>query len=141
MKKEIKEPVFAARARFDYYNSRSHRNPPFMEKALVEISALQKSPKHAKEVIWAKAKLLRGLGRYAEAIKAYKSANRQPDSTWGVVDCWVSLKQYAKAIKSAQGLQAVGGDVASRACMRVADMSESVSNSVFPTISPAPSET
>ena len=29
----MKDKLFATKARFDYYNGRSHRNPPFMEKA------------------------------------------------------------------------------------------------------------
>ena len=33
----IKDKLFATKARFDYYFSKSHRNPPYMEKALAEI--------------------------------------------------------------------------------------------------------
>ena len=65
-----------------------------MEKALAEIPELQKSPKYAEGLPWAKAKLLQGLGRYEEAIKAYRAANKQPDSTWEITNCLVALKQY-----------------------------------------------
>jgi tetratricopeptide (TPR) repeat protein len=118
----MKDKQFAAKARFDYYNARSHRNPPNMEKALAEIPALEKSPKYAAGLDWEKARLLEGLGRYEEAIKAYRAANRQPDSTWGVVDCLVALKQYDNAIKTVKELESVGGSVASKASLRAADI-------------------
>jgi tetratricopeptide (TPR) repeat protein len=118
----IKDKLFAAKARFDYYNARIHRNQPNMEKALAEIPALEKSPKYAEGLDWAKAGLLRGLGRYDEAIKAYRAANRQPDSTWAVADCMVALKQYDQAVKSVKEIESVGGAVASRACLKAADI-------------------
>jgi tetratricopeptide (TPR) repeat protein len=118
----IKDPVFAAKARFDYYYARTHRNRPFMEKALAQIPTLQQSPKYANEVIWAKAVLLQWLGRFEEAIKAFQAANRQPDSTWAITDCLVGLKQYGEAIKTVQALEMVGGQVAASACLKVADI-------------------
>ena len=119
----IKDKAFAAKSRFDYYNSRSRRNKPFMEKALAEIPALQKAPKYAGQVLGlSKAKLLQGLGRYEEGIKAYRGANKQPDSTWGVTDCMVALKQYPQAVKTVQGLESVGGATASKASLKIADI-------------------
>jgi len=117
------DKMLATKARFDYYNSRSHRNKPFMEKALVEIPALRKSPKYASaDLSWQEAVLLEGLGRYEEAIKAYNSANRQPDSTWKVADCLQALKNYPKAIETVRQLESVGGPTAAQACLRIADI-------------------
>ncbi|NNM31158.1 MAG: tetratricopeptide repeat protein, partial [Akkermansiaceae bacterium] len=97
----MKDKLFAAKARFDYYKARSHRNPPNMEKALAEIPALRKSPDYAGvELSWAEADLQRGLGNYEEAIKAYRAANKQPDTTWAVADCLVAMKNYPKAIET-----------------------------------------
>lgn len=80
----MKDQVAAAKARFDLYNGRSHRNAPFMEKALAEIPTLQKSPEHnTPDLVFAQARLLQGLGRFDEAVKAYRSANKQPDSEGG----------------------------------------------------------
>ncbi|MBT8038226.1 MAG: tetratricopeptide repeat protein [Verrucomicrobiae bacterium] len=119
----IKDKAFAAKSRFDYYNARSHRNRPFMEKALAEIPALQKAPKYAGQALGlSQARLLQGLGRYEEAIKAYRGANKQPDSTWGVTDCMVALKQYPQAVKTVQGLESVGGGTASKASLKIADI-------------------
>jgi tetratricopeptide (TPR) repeat protein len=119
----IKDSSFASKARFDYYVGRSHRNPPYQEKALAEIPTLKKDPKYAGPgLAWSEADLLRTLGRYEEAIKAYQAANRQPDSTWAVTDCLVALKQYPQAIKNVQGLESVGGSVAAQACFKVADI-------------------
>jgi tetratricopeptide (TPR) repeat protein len=119
----MKDPMNATKARFDYYCARTHRNPPFQEKALAEIPALKKEPKYAGPgLLWTEADLLRGLGRYEEAIKAYQSANRQPDSTWAVTDCLEALKRYPEAIRNVQGLESVGGAVAAQACFRVADI-------------------
>ncbi len=119
----MKDKLAATKARFDYYNARSHRNPPFMEKALAEIPALKKSPAHAgPELVWAEGSLLQGLGRYEEAIKSYRAANRQPDSTWAIANCLTALKQYDPAVKLLREIESVGGAVASSACLRVADV-------------------
>ena len=118
----IKDKLFAAKARFDYYHGRSHRNPPFMEKALVEIPELQKSPKYADGLTWTKATLLQNLGRHEEAIEAFRAANKQPDSTWGISDSLVALKQYDQAIKTVSELESLGGGIASQAGLRVADI-------------------
>ena len=119
----MKDKLFATKARFDYYHARSHRNRPFQEKALAEIPALQKAPQYAGVALtWAKAGLLHQLGRHEEAIKEYRAANKQPDSTWAVADCLVALKQYPQAIKELNGLLSVGGGTAARACLKVADV-------------------
>jgi len=119
----IKDASFATKARFDYYNDRSFRNRPFQEKALAAIPALKKDPKYAGTALaWAEGELLRSLGRYEEAIKAFQAANKQPDSTWAVTDCLVAMKQYDQAIRNAQGLESVGGAVAAQACFKVADI-------------------
>ena len=68
------------------------------------------------------ATLLQWQGQFEEAIKRYQAANRQPASTWSVIDCRVALKQYAQAIKLTQELESVGGDVAASACLKAADI-------------------
>jgi len=119
----MKDKLFATKARFDYYHARTHQNRPFQEKALAEIPALQKSPQYAGvELTWAKAGLLQRLGRYEEAIKEYRAANKQPDSTWAVADCLVALKNYPHAIKELNGLLSVGGATAARASLKAADV-------------------
>lgn len=118
----IKDKAFATKARFDYYLSRSYRNPPYMEKALIEIPELLKSPKYADGLTWTKATLLQGLGRHEEAIEAFRTANKQPDSTWGISDSLVALKQFDQAIKTVSELESLGGVVASSASLRVADI-------------------
>lgn len=128
---KIKDKLYAAKARFDYYNHRNRRlhNKSFREKALAEIPALKKSTKYSgQELMWAKATLLRELGRYEEAIRAYKAANKQPDSTLAVTDCLVAMKQYGQAIKTVQGLEAVGGNTAAKACFKVADIYRKAGN-------------
>lgn len=118
----MKDKLFAAKARFDYYKSRSHRNRPNMEKALAEIPALRKSPDYAGVALsWAEGELHQGLGNYEEAIKAYNAANKQPDSTWAVTDCLVAMKNYPKAIQTVRELQSVKA-TASRASLKIADI-------------------
>jgi tetratricopeptide (TPR) repeat protein len=118
----IKDKLFAAKSRFDYFLSRSHRNPPFMEKALAEIPELLKSPQYADGLTWIKASLLQNLGRHEEAIEAFRAANKQPDSTWGISDSLVALKQFDQAIKTVSELESLGGGIASQASFRVADI-------------------
>ena len=118
----MKDQLFATKSRFDYYNNRSYRNPPFMEKALAEIPELMKSPKYAEGLIWTKATLLQGLGRHEEAIQAFRTANRQPDSTWEIANSLVALRQYDQAIKTVSELESVGGAIASKASLQVAEI-------------------
>lgn len=118
----IKDPMLATKTRFDYYLSKSHRNPPYMEKALAEIPELAKSPKHADGLNWTKATLLQGLGRHEEAIEAFRTANKQPDSTFEIANSLVALKQYPQAVQTLTELESVGGGVASSASLRVADI-------------------
>ncbi len=118
----IKDPLFATKARFDYYLSKSHRNPPYMEKALVEIPELAKSAQYAEGLTWTKATLLQNLGRHEEAIEAFRAANKQPDSTWEIANCLVALKRFPEAIKTVSELESIGGAVASAASLKVADI-------------------
>ena len=119
----MKDKLAAAKGRFDYYNSRSHRNPPFMEKALAEIPALKQSPAYAGQaLVWSEAVLLQGLGRYEDAIKAFRAANKQPASTWEIADCMVALKQYDQAVTTVREIETVGGATASAASLKAADI-------------------
>jgi TolA-binding protein len=118
----MKDQQFATKARFDYYNGRSYRNPPYMEKALAEIPELMKTPKYADGLVWTKAILLQGLGRHEDAIQAFRTANKQPDSTWEIANCMVALKQYDQAVKTVSELESVGGATASKASFKVADI-------------------
>lgn len=119
----IKNKTAAAKSRYDYYNDRSNRNPPNMEKALTEIPTLKKSPEYATmDLTFREAQLLQGVGRFEESIKTYRSANKQPESTWGITDCLIAMKQYGNAIKTVRDLEALGGTVASRASLKAADI-------------------
>jgi tetratricopeptide (TPR) repeat protein len=118
----IKDKLFATKSRFDYYLSKSHRNPPFMEKALIEIPELLKSPQYADGLTWTKATLLQNLGRHEEAIEAFRAANKQPDSTWEITKCLTALKHYDQAIKTVSELESLGGPIASRASLEVANI-------------------
>ena len=118
----IKDKGVATKARFDYYNARSHRNKANAEKALAEIPALLKNPKYAGGLVMRQAQLLQGIGRHEEAIKSYRSANVQPASTWGVADCQIALKAYGEAIKTVKQLESVGGKTAAQASLKIADI-------------------
>ena len=124
----IKDKLFATKVRFDYYNQRSNRNPPYMEKALAEMPELLKSPKYADGLAYRKAELLQGLGQYEEAIKAYRAANKQPDSTFGVANCLAALERYDEAVKTVKELYSLGGGVASRAALTAANYYRSSGN-------------
>jgi tetratricopeptide (TPR) repeat protein len=119
---KIKDPTFASRTRFDYYYARARNNGDFQQKALAEVPSLRKAPEHAQEIVWAHATLTQWQGQLEEAIKLYQAANKQPDSTWAVIGCLVSLKRYEQAIKLTQELETLGGDVAASACLKAADI-------------------
>lgn len=118
----IKDKLYATKARFDYFLSRSRRNPPYMEKALAEIPELLKSPQYADGLTWTKATLLQGLGRHEEAIEAFRAANKQPESTWEIAQCLRAMKQFDQAISTISELESLGGPIASRASLEVANI-------------------
>lgn len=119
----MKDKLAAAKARFDYYYLRSHNNRSFKEKALAEIPTLKQSPAYAGQaLVWSEAVLLQGLGRYDEAIKAFRTANKQPDSTWEIADCLVALKQFDQAVTTVREIESVGGATASAASLKIANI-------------------
>lgn len=119
---KIKDKTFAARTRFNFYYSKSHRNGENQQKALAEVPVLSKSPDHAQDIVWPHATLMQWQGEYEQAIKLYKAANRQPQSTWAIIDCRVAMKQYAKAVELCNELQILGGGTAAQACLKAADV-------------------
>ncbi|MFK7790958.1 MAG: tol-pal system YbgF family protein [Phycisphaeraceae bacterium] len=119
---KIKDKTFATRVRFDYYYARSHRNGENQKKALAEVPVLSKSPDHAQAIVWPHATLMQWQGEYDQAIKLYRAANRQPQSTWAVIDCYIAMKQHGKAIELCNELQVLGGDTAAQACLKAADI-------------------
>jgi len=116
------DKALAARTRFDFYHRNGSRNGEFQDKALAEVSLLSQSPDHADAIVWPHAELQRWKGNYEEAIKLYRQANREPQSTWEIIDCRVALKEFAKAVELCKQLESVGGNVAARACLRAADI-------------------
>lgn len=120
----IKDKTAASRARFDYHTQWDFRgNRDHAEKALAEIPTLKASPDHAgPNLAWTEAEILQRLGRHEDAIQAYRSANRQPDSTWRIIDCLVALTRIPDAIRTARELESLGGDIAPRAAIRIADI-------------------
>ncbi len=123
----IRDKVAAGRARFDYHTQWEHRGSrEHAEKALDEVPILKKSPDHAgPKLAWTEAELLQRVGRHEDAIQAYRNANRQPDSTWRVIDCLVALGRHPDAVRSARELESLGGDIAPKAALRIADIHKS----------------
>jgi tetratricopeptide (TPR) repeat protein len=119
---KIKNSTAASRARFDFYYHQGRNNGDYQKKALAEVPVLSKSPDHAQDVVWPHAVLRQWQGEYQEAIKLYQASNRQPNSTWAVIDCRVALEQYDQAIKLTRELESLGGDVAASACLKAADI-------------------
>ena len=119
----MKDKNYAINCRFNYFSALAgNRNKDAMEKALAQVPALKKIPKYATpNLVWREAELLQNLGRYEEAIKAYRSANRQPDSTWRVADCFQAMKNWPKAIETVRGLESVKA-TAPQAALRIADI-------------------
>jgi len=118
----MKDATAASYARFMYYGGNFSNHIRNAEKALAEVPVLRKAPKYAgQDLSWKEAILWRRMGRYEEAIKAYRAANKQPDSTWAVTDCLVAMKNYAGAIKNVEGLESVKATAAA-ACLKIADI-------------------
>ena len=119
---KMKDADNGARTRFDWYFSKSYRNGEMQKKALAEVGKLKNSTDHAQAIVWNHAVLMQWQGEYNQAIKLYRSANRQPQSTWAVIDCFIKMKQYPKAVQLCKELESVGGATASQACLKAADI-------------------
>ncbi len=114
---KMADRMFATNCRFEYFMSTGAA-----EKALAEIQVLKKSPEYAGQgLLWTEAGILDGMGRYEEAIKAYQAANRQPATTWAVVECFIKMKRYGEAVQNLQGLESVKA-TAALACIKIADV-------------------
>lgn len=119
---KMKDKTAAARTRFDFYAARAFRNGEYQNKALAELPTLNQSPDHAQAVLWPHAQIMQWQGAYDQAIKLYSKTNREPQATWSIIDCRVAMKQYDQAIKLTQELESIGGDTASAACFKAADI-------------------
>lgn len=123
----MKDKKACLKAKYDWYLRGSgwgtrNFDADKAQKALGLIDEVARYPEWAEETKWIKADRLHRLGRYAEAIKAYKATNQQPGATWGVVDCLLAMKKYDEAITAVKPLESVGGGTAAAACMKVADI-------------------
>jgi TolA-binding protein len=121
----MKDKKKSLKAKYDWYlagvGGRSF-NPDKAQKVLELIDDVAKHPEWAEETKGTKANLLHRLGKYDEAIKAYKAWGKQPDATWNITECLISLKNYDQAVRTVQTLETVGGKTAVEACMKVADI-------------------
>ena len=118
---KMKDKTFAAKVRFDFYYSRSHRNRENQDKALAEVGVLSKSPDYAQEIVWSHATIMQWQGEYEQAIKLYRAANRQPHTSWAVIECLLAMKQYGKAIQLCEELYGIKSEAA-KACFKIADI-------------------
>lgn len=119
---KMKDKTAAAGTRFDFYYGRAFRNSDYQNKALAELPLLTKVSDNPQQFVWPHATLLQWQGQYEEAIKLYRKDNRQPESSWRIIDCRVAMKDYASAIQLAGELESLGGDIAAAACLRAADI-------------------
>jgi|GEM_PF-867320 len=118
---KMKDKTYAARTRFDHFFRGSNHNGENRKKALAEVPVLSKSPDHVQDITWAHANLEQWEGNYEQAIKLYRAANRQPHTTWAVIECRLAMKQHAKAVQLCEELYSIKSESA-KACFKIADI-------------------
>ena len=77
-------------------------------------------PAYAKETNWLKAGLLKGVGRYEEAILAYQANNDPPKTLFAIADCYMALKQFDKAVEQWREIAAKFDQRAPEVAMKIA---------------------
>jgi len=81
-------------------------------------------PAYAKEAYWLKAGLLRGIGKYREAIEAYMMNDDPPRNFYAIADCYVALGQIEAAVTQLREIEKFFKDEKSRASLKIADVYE-----------------
>jgi TolA-binding protein len=81
-------------------------------------------PDYAKEAYWRKAWLLRGIGKYAEAIQAYMANDDPPKNFYAIADCYVALGKIEAAVTQLREIEKFFVNEKSRASLKIADVYE-----------------
>lgn len=79
-------------------------------------------PAYAKEAYWIKAGLLRGIGKYTEAIQAYLMNDDPPRNFYAIADCYVALGKITEAVTQLREIENFFVNEKSRASMKIADV-------------------
>ncbi|MEI6148758.1 MAG: tetratricopeptide repeat protein [bacterium] len=81
-------------------------------------------PAYAKEAYWLKADLLRGIGKYREAIEAYMMSDDPPKNFYAIADCYVALGRTDAAVTQLREIEKFFVNEKSRASLKIADVYE-----------------
>jgi tetratricopeptide (TPR) repeat protein len=81
-------------------------------------------PAYAKEAYWMKAGLLRGIGKYMEAIQAYMANDDPPKNFFAIADCYVALGKIEAAVTQLREIEKFFVNEKSRASLKIADVYE-----------------
>jgi len=90
------------------------------EKGLPLADESVKVPNYAAPAYWMKAELLEWSGKNEEAILAYRSSNREPDSLFRIADCFRRLNKKDEALAQLQEIENFFEAVAPEAAIRIA---------------------
>lgn len=90
------------------------------EKVLPLAEEMIRIPAYAKEAYWAKAEMLQRQQKYPEAIAAYQSSDRPPDSIFRIADCYIAQGKNEQALAQLREIEGFFKDRAPEAAMRIA---------------------
>jgi TolA-binding protein len=90
------------------------------DKALPLANDLVRLPAYAKEAYWVKAEMLQQQKKYAEAISAYQSCDRPPESLYRMADCFRAQGKTEQALTQLREIENFFKDQAPEAALRIA---------------------
>lgn len=79
-----------------------------------------KIPKYTAEAYWMKGGLLERVGKWDEAIAAYKASNREPDSLFRIAECFRRLDKQTQALAQLREIENFFEPQAPEAALRTA---------------------
>jgi TolA-binding protein len=77
-------------------------------------------PGYAKEAYWLKAEILRGIGKWEEAIQAYRMNDPSPTNLLAIADCLLALDRVDTAVEQLREIEKTFAEESSKAALRIA---------------------
>ena len=77
-------------------------------------------PGYAKEAYWLKAEILRGIGKWEEAIQAYRMNDAPPTNLLAIADCLLALDRVDAAVDQLREIEKAFVEESSKAALRIA---------------------
>jgi tetratricopeptide (TPR) repeat protein len=93
---------------------------PDEAKAMPLFDKMIRTERFTEPALLMRAEFLFSLGKYQQAITAFRACNNPPQNLWRIVDCFMKLQQYDAAIEQLREVEAFFKNQAPQAAIRMA---------------------